>query len=120
MDKEDYAQSLIETVCEVIPKYNKERGKLSTFLYNCIRNEYKTIIKSLNRKHNTLPEGYAFLYLDGTDYQSEINLADIIEDTSEDGYDIMVRYIKEEISKKYGKSYNPSNDKYLSLFISSF
>ena len=105
MDKEDYAQSLIETVCEVIPKYNKERGKLSTFLYNCIRNEYKTIIKSLNRKHNTLPEGYAFLYLDGTDYQSEINLADIIEDTSEDGYDIMVRYIKEEISKKYGKSY---------------
>ena len=93
MDKEDYEQSLIETVCEVIPKYNNERG------------EYKTIIKSLNRKHNTLPEGHTFVYLDNNDYQSAINIADMIEDRSEDGYDIMVRYIKEEINKKYGKSY---------------
>ena len=105
MDKEDYAQSLIETVCEVIPKYNHERGKMSTFLYECMRNEYRTIIKSLNRKHNTLPEGHTFLYLDNNDYQSAINIADMIEDRSEDGYDIMVRYIKEEINKKYGKSY---------------
>ena len=29
------------------------------------------------------------------------------------------QYIVDQ-QKKYGKSYNPSNDKYLSLFISSF
>lgn len=63
-DDEDIVGDLLEEFCKIVPTWNPNNNKLSTYLYRCLDNRLKEIYTYRDRLIRKKPDEISIVYLD--------------------------------------------------------
>lgn len=100
---------LMECFCRVAPKWDKNKGSLSSYLFKCFDHRRHVLWKYDTRKCRTLPKGVEHIYLNGESKVEDIPMDELcgINDDSFKSLELkeLVKQLRGVMIKNYNSNY---------------